>query len=449
MPKALYLIVTKFSMYKIGDVFNIAHSKSLGGHKMEKALQKKLGAKPLDYEVYFSEKALRMKASEIRELLKLVETSDVISMAGGLPNPETFPKEEINQITQEVLEEYGDKALQYGTTKGFTPLRVEIAEWLRRRYDVPISKVDIMIVSGSQQALDLIGRTFIDPGDIIIVEAPTYLAALQAFKYYEPKFIQIPLDDEGMRMDLLEEKLKELKAQGKKPKIVYTVPTFQNPAGVTMTKERRKRLLELASEYDFIIVEDDPYGELRYSGKPVPPIKRWDVEGRVIYLGTFSKILAPGFRLGWIAGEPHFIRKLEISKQSIDLCTNTFGQVVAWKFMEKGLLEKHIPKIIEFYRPKRDVMLDCLEEFMPGGVVWTRPEGGMFVWASVPEGIDTKEMIKEAVARGVAYVPGEAFFADRSVKNTMRLNFTYVDEEKIKEGIRRLGETIKEEIKKL
>ncbi|MFA4641182.1 aminotransferase-like domain-containing protein [Pyrococcus kukulkanii] len=413
---------------------------------MEEALKKKFEKGPLNFEAYFSEKALKMKASEIRELLKLVEASDVISLAGGLPNPKTFPIDIIDKILDEVIREHADKALQYGTTKGFTPLRLAIAEWLRKRYDIPISKVDIMVTSGSQQALDLISRVFINPGDIVVVEAPTYLAALQAFSFYEPNYIQIPLDDEGMRTDLLEEKLRELKAEGKKVKLVYTVPTFQNPAGVTMSEDRRKHLLELASEYDFIIVEDDPYGELRYSGKPVPKIKALDTEGRVFYLGTFSKILAPGFRLGWIAGEPHFIRKLEIAKQSVDLCTNAFGQVVAWKYLEGGYLEDHIPKIIEFYKPRRDAMLEALEEYMPEGVKWTKPDGGMFVWVTLPEKIDTKLMLEKAVKRGVAYVPGEAFYAYRDVKNTMRLNFTYVDEDKIREGVKRLAETIKEEL---
>lgn len=413
---------------------------------MEEILEKKLESGPLNFESYFSEKALKMKASEVRELLKLVETSDVISLAGGLPNPKTFPKDIIKGILEEIMEEHADKALQYGTTKGFTPLRLAIAEWLRKRYNIPTSKVDIMITSGSQQALDLIGRVFLNPGDLVVVEAPTYLAALQAFNFYEPQYIQVPLDDEGMRIDILEEKLRKLKAEGKRVKLVYTVPTFQNPAGVTMTEERRKHLLELASEYDFIIVEDDPYGELRYSGKPVPKIKALDTEGRVLYLGTFSKILAPGFRLGWIAGEPHFIRKLEIAKQSVDLCTNSFGQVVAWRYLEGGHLEKHIPRIIEFYKPRRNAMLEALEQYMPEGVKWTRPEGAIFIWVILPEKINATTMLEKAVKKGVAYVPGEAFFAYRDVKNTMRLNFTYVDEDKIQEGVKRLAETIKEEL---
>lgn len=414
--------------------------------KMEK-LERKLAAEPINFDSFFSEKALSMKASEVRELLKLVETSDVISLAGGLPAPETFPVETIKKIAVEVLEEHADKALQYGTTKGFTPLRLALARWMEKRYEIPMSKVEIMTVAGSQQALDLIGRTFINPGDIIVVEAPTYLAAIQAFKYYDPEFVSIPLDDEGMRVDLLEEKLEELRKEGKSVKIVYTVSTFQNPAGVTMSLERRKRLIELANEYDFLIVEDGPYSELRYSGQPIPPIKHFDENGRVIYLGTFSKILAPGFRIGWIAAHPHLIRKMEIAKQSIDLCTNTFGQAIAWKYVENGYLDEHIPKIIEFYKPRRDAMLEALEEYMPEGVRWTKPEGGMFVWVTLPEGIDTKLMMERAVAKGVAYVPGEAFFVHRDRKNTMRLNFTYVPEEKIREGVKRLAETIEEELK--
>ena len=416
---------------------------------MEEKLMRKLSSGSLDFEAYFSEKAKAMKASEIRELLKLVEAGDVISLAGGLPAPETFPVDIIKEIAVEVLTKHADKALQYGTTKGFTPLRLALADWMEKRYGIPTSKVEIMMVAGSQQALDLIGRTFINKGDIVVVEGPTYLAALNAFKYYEPEFISIPMDDDGMIIDILEEKLKKLAAEGKKVKFVYTVSTFQNPAGVTMSLERRKRLVELAREYDFLIVEDSPYAELRYSGEPIPPIKHFDDEGRVLYLGTFSKILAPGFRLGWIAAHPHFIRKIEIAKQAVDLCANTLAQVIAWKYVENGYLDEHIPKIIEFYKPRRDAMLEALEEFMPEGVRWTKPDGGMFIWVTLPEGIDTKLMAEKAIRKGVAYVPGEAFFAHRDVKNTMRLNFTYVPEEVIREGVKRLAEVIEEEIKAL
>jgi 2-aminoadipate transaminase len=416
---------------------------------MHEKLERKLASEPLNFESFFSEKALQMKASEIRELLKLVETSDVISLAGGLPAPETFPVEIIKKIAVEVLEKHADKALQYGTTKGFTPLRLALARWMGKRYGIPMSKVEIMMVAGSQQALDLIGRVFINPGDVVVVEAPTYLAALNAFKYYDPEFLSIPMDHDGMRIDLLEEKLEELKKKGKRVKFVYTVSTFQNPMGVTMSLDRRKRLIELAKEHDFLIVEDNPYSELRYSGEPVPPIKHFDDEGRVIYLGTFSKILAPGLRLGWVTAHPHFIRKMEIAKQAVDLCANTLGQVIAWKYVEDGHLDEHIPKIIEFYRPRRDAMLEALEEFMPEGVEWTKPDGGMFVWVTLPEGIDTKLMMEKAVSKGVAYVPGEAFFANRDVKNTLRLNFTYVPEDTIREGVKRLAEVIEEEIRAL
>ncbi|AFH42923.1 PLP-dependent aminotransferase family protein [Fervidicoccus fontis] len=408
----------------------------------------KTEALSLKHEKFFSKKALEMKASETRELLKLVENSNVISLAGGMPAPETFPVDIIGEITQEVIKNHAAQALQYGTTNGFTPLRNAIVEWMKKKYSIQISKDNLIITTGSQQALDLIGRVFINPGDVVIAEAPTYLSALQAFEYYKPEFVQIPLDDEGIRIDLLEEKLKELKSQGKSVKFVYTISIFQNPAGVTMSEKRRKEILELASQYDFIIIEDNPYGELRYSGSPIRPIKSWDDDGRVLYLGTLSKVLAPGFRIGWIAGDPRFINKLEIAKQSVDLCTSTFNQVIAWKYIEGGYLDKQIPKIVEFYKPRRDAMLKALEDFMPEGVKWTKPEGGMFIWVTAPEGIDTKLMFEKAVAKGVAYVPGEAFYAHREVKNAMRLNFTYVSEEKIREGISRLAETIKEEIKK-
>ncbi len=421
----------------------------MGGTEVEEKLMRKLSSGSLDFEAYFSDKAQGMKASEIRELLKLVEAGDVISLAGGLPAPETFPVEIIKEITAEVITHHADKALQYGTTKGFTPLRLALADWMEKRYGIPTSKVEIMMVAGSQQALDLIGRVFINLGDIVVVEGPTYLAALNAFKYYDPKFISIPMDDEGMRVDLLEEKLEELRRQGKKVKFVYTVSTFQNPAGVTMSLERRKKLIELAREYDFLIVEDSPYSELRYSGEPIPPIKHFDDEGRVLYLGTFSKIFAPGFRLGWIAAHPHFIRKIEIAKQAVDLCANPFGQVIAWKYVADGHLDEHIPRVIEFYKPRRDAMLEALEEYMPEGVKWTKPDGGMFIWVTLPEGIDTKLMAEKAIRKGVAYVPGEAFFAYRDVKNTMRLNFTYVPEETIREGVKRLAEVIKEEMNAL
>jgi len=416
---------------------------------MEEKLMKKLGSGSLDFEAYFSNKALGMKASEIRELLKLVEAGDVISLAGGLPAPETFPVETIKEITQDVLTNHADRALQYGTTKGFTPLRLALAGWMEKRYGIPTSKVEIMMVAGSQQALDLIGRTFINPGDLVVVEGPTYLAALNAFKYYDPEFLSIPMDHDGMIVDLLEEKLRKLAAEGRKVKFVYTVSTFQNPMGVTMSLERRKRLMELAREYDFLIVEDSPYSELRYSGELIPPIKHFDEEGRVLYLGTFSKILSPGFRLGWVAAHPHFIRKMEIAKQAVDLCANTLAQLIAWKYVEEGHLDRHIPEIVDFYKPRRDAMLEALEEYMPEGVEWTRPDGGMFIWVTLPEGIDTKAMSEKAIRRGVAYVPGEAFFAYRDVKNAMRLNFTYVSEEKIRDGVKRLAEVIDEEIKAL
>ena len=390
----------------------------------------------------FSHRILGVDTSELKKVLSLIGEGDVISFAGGVPNTKTFPLEKIKEAFLEITED--PEAFQYSTTFGFGKLRKELSKFLKETQGINVTPNEIAITHGSQQGMDIIGRVFVNPADTIIVEAPSYFVAFYTFQVYEPKFLQIPLDENGLNTFQLEKILRKLKSEGKGIKLLYTIPTFQNPTGVTMSEERRKHLVELADEFEFIIVEDNPYGDLRYSGSHVKAIKHYDKNGNVIYLGTFSKIFVPGFRLAWLVADKALMEKIEVGKQTIDICTNTVGQYVAWTFMKKGLLKKHIEDLIKFYRPKRDVMLDCLEEFMPGGVVWTRPEGGMFVWASVPEGIDTKEMIKEAVARGVAYVPGEAFFADRGVKNTLRLSFTFENEERIKEGVKKLAAVIRE-----
>ena len=402
----------------------------------------------MSYEKYFSEKVKRMRPSVIRELLKkYVGKKGLISLAAGNPSPETFPTEIIKELVSEVLEKYGKDALQYGPTPGYIGLREQIKRFIGDRYKISSSNVDILITSGAQQGLDLIGRVFINPGDAVVIEAPTYVAAIDAFAQYDPEFIQVPLDSEGMKVDVLEDKLKKLKAEGKNVKFVYTIPTFQNPAGVTMSEERRKYLLELASKYDFLIVEDDPYHELNYSEREPPlPIKHWDSEGRVIYLGSFSKILSPGFRVGWVAAEPQIIRKLEIVKQRRDLHTNGLCQYVAAEYIRKGYLAQHIPKIRAYYKPKLEAMLNALEEYMPEGFEWTKPSGGMFVWVTGPSNINTTSMLDRAVENGVVYVPSEAFYPDRSVKNAMRLDFTFVSKEEIIEGVKRLAKTCKEEL---
>lgn len=400
-----------------------------------------------NYDELFSDRSKQMKASEIRELLKLTHRPNIISFAGGLPNPLSFPTKELGGIANELGQSDGEKVFQYGTTEGVPRLRELIAGRLNQHCDMGLTPDDILITSGSQQGLYLLGKVFTNNKDSIIVGAPTYLGALQAFRTFRPTFHSIELDDDGMPPDKLEVVLKTLKKEGKKPKFIYLVPTFQNPAGVTIPLERRKEILELAEEYATLIAEDDPYGELRFDGDPVPPFKSLDKNGRVIYLGTFSKVMAPGFRLAFSIGPPEIIHRFVIAKQGVDLCTNTFTQHIAAEFVSRGLLDPQVKRIRELYGRKRDVMLKALKDFAIDGMEWTRPRGGMFLWVKVPKCIDTEVMFKKAVENGVAYVHGAAFYHDRSVKNAMRLNFSHATDDKIVEGIERLCNVIRAEMK--
>ncbi|MEM1982179.1 MAG: PLP-dependent aminotransferase family protein [Sulfolobales archaeon] len=400
---------------------------------------------------YFSRKVLEMKSSVIRDLVKRYPgKGDIIALTGGRPHPSTFPVEIIKELINEVLGKYWDNVLQYGPTPGCSVLIDEIKRFMERRYQVRTSNADVLITTGSAQALDLAGMVFINPGDIVAMEAPTYTNAIDAFAQYNPEFVQVPIDDEGMRVDILEDELNELKANDRKIKFIYTIPTFHNPAGVTMSEDRRKHLLELANRYDFLIIEDDAYRELSYSKEdPPPPIKYWDSEGRVIYLGSFSKTLAPGLRVGWIVAEPEIISKFEIVKQRRDLHTSPLCQYIAAEYVRRGWLEQHVLKIREFYRSKLKSMLESLDTYMPKEFQWTKPAGGMFVWVSGPTKLDTTQMLERAVKNGVVYVPSEAFYVNRDVKNAMRLNFSYPSEDEIFEGIRRLAKTCREEINSL
>ncbi len=398
----------------------------------------------VDISKLLSRRTGRMKASEIRELLKYASVEGVISFGGGLPNPETFPVKGLNEIVSKVLLEKGKKALQYGTTEGAESLREAIARRMVEKRGMKIDKNNVTITSGSQQALDLLAKLFLEPGKTAVVEAPTYLAALSAFRPYEGEMVGISMDDEGMDTHLLEETMKKLREEGRKVPFIYTIPTFQNPSGVTMSLDRRKHLLEIAAYFDVLVIEDDPYGELRYAGEDIPTLKQLDEDGRVIYFGTVSKILAPGLRTGWVVADKDIIGKFVVAKQATDLCTNTLAQHIIAEAFDSGLVERHIPEIKKLYAHKRDLMLDMLDEKMPEGTSWTRPEGGMFLWVRVPAHIDTMKMFPKAIENGIAYVIGEAFYPDRSVKNAMRLNFTYSSDEEIKEGVERLAKTIKE-----
>jgi len=393
----------------------------------------------------FAQRTHRMKSSAIRELLKLTEDPEIISFAGGLPAPEVFPVEEFVEACTKVLREQGDWALQYGSTEGYTPLREMIARFTSR-YGIEVTAENILITSGSQQALDLLGKVFINPGDHILTESPTYLGALQAWNLYGAEYITVPSDDDGIVTDHLENALRT------GPKFIYVLPNFQNPTGVTISLERRLKIVELADHYGVPIVEDDPYGQLLFEGEPLPPIEVLDSQkhhngncytGNVIYLSTFSKTLAPGIRLAWVVAPPEVIRKLVMAKQGTDLHTSTFNQMVAYEVSKGGFLDRHVKKIIQVYRERRNVMLESLSEHMPEGVHWTHPRGGLFLWVTLPEGMSSLELFREAVKQKVAFVPGESFFPCGGGENTMRLNFSMMPPEKINEGIARLARAVK------
>lgn len=395
----------------------------------------------------YSDRAGKMRKSVIRELLKVTQDPEIISFAGGLPNPRSFPIKELEGILDYVIENHGPVALQYGTTQGLPALRESIAE--RSHKDgIDATSENIVIMSGSQQALDTVGKIFLNPGDTAICGLPTYLGGINAFRSYEGNLQGIPLDEDGMRVDILEEKIKELLKNEITPKFIYTVPTFQNPAGVIMPESRRKELINIANEYDLVIVEDDPYGKLRYDSQPVKPIKAFDDEGRVIYMSTFSKILSPGFRLAWTIASPELTRKMIICKQALDLCTNTFTQFLAYEFMRRGSLDLHIMKICELYKPKRDIMMDAMKKYFPEGYTCYRPKGGMFAWPTLPEGIDTETMFLDSIKEKVAYVHGKAFHVNGGGDRSMRLNFSYSTNEQIEEGMSRLGNVIKKKLEK-
>ena len=405
--------------------------------------------------------ALRTKgvtSSQIRELLKLTQRPGVISFAGGLPAPEVFPVERFQQACHKVLTEQAASALQYGATEGYEPLRELIATNMSR-YGIKAKVENVLITSGSQQALDLIGKLFINAGDRVLVEAPTYLGALQAFNIYGAEYESVPIDENGLRTDLMEEPLRS------GPKFMYVLPNFQNPAGTTLSEVRRHELVLLADRFGIPIVEDDPYGQLRYEGEHLPPLVVLDREnlrrdngysiGNVIYLSTFSKTLAPGLRLGWIVAPPEVIRKLVQLKQGTDLHTSTFTQFVAYEVARDGFLDQHVKLIRKIYRERRDVMLQALQEFSPPAVTWTHPHGGLFLWVTLPEGLDIKAILKSALEQNVAFVPGDSFYANDGPNHDgpnhdggegsrhMRLNFSNAAPGQIREGIRRLAAAVK------
>jgi 2-aminoadipate transaminase len=394
----------------------------------------------------FARLAGTAERSIIREMLKLAARSGVISLAAGLPDPETFVADDIRRVTDEILKNQAPRALQYGTTEGDALLRDALVAWMAKD-GLAANRDDIVITSGSQQGLDIVGRVLLDPGDVVVVELPSYLAALQAFRAYQPAFVGVPMDDEGMEPARLAQVLAQLRGQGRRPKFIYVVPDFQNPSGITWSRARRESLVALAAEFDTLIVEDNPYRELRFSGDAPPPVAALDRYGRTIYLSTFSKTMAPALRIGWIAASQPIIERSVTIKQAMDLCCSSLTQAVAAELLTQGVVARHLPSTIALYRRKRDAMLETLEAEMPAGVTWTRPEGGLFVWARTPSEVDTSALLPEAIQEeGVAYVPGQPFHCDGSGSNTMRLNFSYPPVEQTKEGVRRLARLLRRRV---
>ena len=395
-------------------------------------------------ELHYAKRMSYIKASEIREILKVTEQDDVISFAGGLPAPELFPIDEINEINQVVLKQEGAKALQYTTTEGYAPLREWIAGRMNERLGTTFDKDNILITHGSQQGLDLSGKVFLDEGDVVLCESPTYLAAISAFKAYGCSFIEIPTDDDGMVMDALENVL----CSTQNIKLIYVIPTFQNPTGKTWTFERRKKLAELSSKYGIVVVEDNPYGELRFEGESLPSIKSFDTIGYVMCTGSFSKIFCPGFRIGWIAGDKDIIRKYVLVKQGTDLQCNTMAQMTIAEYLKRYNIDEHIGRIVEVYKRRRDVTIECIEAYFPDSIKFTRPEGGLFTWIELPESISAREILEECLEKKVTFVPGGSFFPNENRENTFRINFSNMPEDRIEEGLKIIGEVVKKYIRK-
>jgi 2-aminoadipate transaminase len=400
----------------------------------------------VNIERLFSRRAKMFRASEIRELLKVTQIPGMISFAGGLPNPSAFPVEIIHDCMENVFKNDISNALQYGTTEGLPLLRGALAQRMKNNKQIKCESHDILITNGAQQALSLVALCLLDPGDTYLTTVPAYLGAIQAFGAFEANCESIPINSDGIDIDTLRRNIERLRRTGIHPKFIYTVPTFQNPSGETISLKNRKELINIASEYDFLIVEDDPYGDIYFEADKIQPIKSFDKAGRVIYISTFSKILAPGFRLGWVIASKEVLHKLVLAKQANDLCTNVFSQYVAYEYINGGYLDKQLKTIRDLYKNKRDIMLNAIKKYFPKGVTWTTPKGGMFIWITLPNSINTTHMFQKAIAKKVAYVVGDAFYPEGGNYNSMRLNFSYSDNESIIEGIKRLAEVINQEL---
>lgn len=377
-------------------------------------------------------------------ILKAAADPKIISFAGGLPAPELFPVKEMQAAVDKVFEEHGQEAMQYGAAKGVTALRELILQHVKEKEGVTGALDNVLVTTGSEQVLDLVGKAFVNPGDTVLVEQPTYLCALDVFKSYGAKFVGVAMDEQGMKMDALEDALKA----HPETKLVYTVPNFQNPTGRTMAVDRRKKLAELAAKYDVYVLEDNPYGEIRFAGTHVPAVKSFDETGHVFYMSTFSKTLAPGFRLGWVVADEDVINKLTVLKQSADLHTDNLAQYAVVEFLNNNDLDAHVKEISDLYGKRKQLMADGLKKYFPAGVKYTNPEGGMFLWVEVPGVDDTVELFKECLKHNVAFVPGDPFFAGKPQPGAFRLNYSNAKEDQIKVGMKQLGEALQEAVNK-
>lgn len=396
----------------------------------------------MDTNLYISESAKPLKASAIREMFKLMSDPDIISLAGGSPAPELFPGEELSKIAGKILMTNPKGALQYGTTDGYAPFK-EMIEKRVKKVNSLADRDKIIVTTGAQQGVDLIAKMLVNINEDVVVEAPSFVGTLNSLRSYRANLIGVPVEDDGMDMEMLEETLKNNKV-----KLIYTIPTFQNPSGVTMTLEKRKKMLELASKYDAIILEDNPYSDLRFSGEDVPTIKSLDTEGRVIYVGSFSKILSPGLRLGYVVGDADFIDKVEVLKQANDVHTPLLTQMMAYEFLKKYDIDEYIEKGRELYGRKCNCMLDCIDKYFPKSIKFVRPEGGLFIMCTAPEGTDSSKLLMESLKYKVAFVAGNSFCVDADKPSNMfRLNYSTMPEEKIEQGIKALGKVLNEFIK--
>ena len=397
------------------------------------------------YADLFAQRTRVMRSSAMRDLMEITARPEVISLAGGLPDTSTFPPESFAAQMTRIAQESSAKALQYGPTEGFAETREVIREVMGAEAMEP-DVDDILVTTGGQQAIDLICKALLDPGDVVIAEGPTYPGAVPVFCSYEADTRQVAMDDDGMRIDELEELLAELDREGRRPKFIYSVPTFQNPGGVTLSLERRRRLVEIAREREILVVEDNPYGLLRFDGEPLPPLYSLDGGDYVLYVGTLSKILSPGIRIGWACAPPPVMRKLVLGKGGSDLCTSTLSQYFVREYFAEGRWREYVAELTRIYRARRDAMLEALASHFPRQATWSVPGGGLFVWATMPDYIDTTDLLAKALRENVAFVPGEAAFVDGAGTTSMRLNFSAQTEDEIREGIRRIGAVAGEQV---